>query len=98
MHAAFFLSAITSVFLVTTYLSAALRGRFPWKVAIAGQLFYLVLFSYSFFLDGLTGLTIAIGSVVTLAVLMRVTAHIDWNEIFVKKPKGKCLPIVAAAK
>jgi hypothetical protein len=55
-------------------------------VAIAGQLFYLVLFSYSFFLQGMTGLTIAIGSVVTLAMLMKVTAHLDWNEVF-KAPK-----------
>jgi len=95
IHLAFILSALVSVSLVTTYLSAALRGRFPWKVAIAGQLFYLVLFSYSFFLKGVTGLTIAIGSVVTLAVLMRVTAHIDWNEVFVVKAKEKKVPALA---
>jgi hypothetical protein len=82
VHLAFILSAIVSVLLVTSYLTAALRGRFPKSVAVAGQLFYLVLFSYSFFLQGVTGLTIAIGSVVTLAVLMRVTAHLDWNEVF----------------
>lgn len=96
VHVAFILSAIVSVFLVTSYLTAALHGRFPNKVAIAGQLFYLVLFSYSFFLQGLTGLTIAIGSVVTLAVLMRVTAHLDWNEIFqgseIKKAEPPQLP------
>ena len=86
IHLAFIISAIVSVTLVTTYLSAALRGKFPWKVAVAGQLFFLVLFSYSFFLKGITGLTVAIGSVVTLAVLMRVTAHVDWDTVF---PVGK---------
>jgi len=82
IHVAFLISAFVSVFLVTTYLSAALRGQFPWKVAAAGQVFFLVLFSYSFFLKGMTGLTVAIGSVVTLAVLMKVTAHVDWEEVF----------------
>ena len=82
IHAAFIVSAVVSVGLVTSYLSMALRGAFPWKVAIAGQLFFLVLFSYSFFLKGLTGLTVAIGSVVTLAILMKVTAHVDWDKVF----------------
>ena len=84
IHIAFIIAAITSVSLVTGYLSAALGGQFPRKVAIAGQLFFLVLFSYSFFLKGITGLTVAIGSVVTLGVLMKVTAHTDWTEVFSK--------------
>lgn len=82
IHLAFIISAIVSVTLVTTYLSAALRGQFPWKIAAAGQVFFLVLFSYSFFLKGITGLTVAIGSVVTLAILMKVTAHVDWESVF----------------
>jgi hypothetical protein len=84
IHLAFVISAIVSVALVTTYLSAALRGNFPWKVAVAGQVFFLVLFSYSFFLQGITGLTVAIGSLVTLATLMKVTAHVDWETVFSK--------------
>ena len=88
IHASFMVSAVTSVALVTSYLSAALKGKFPWKVAVGGQLFFLVLFSYSFFLKGITGLTVAIGSVLTLAVLMRVTADVDWNGVFAK-PMGK---------
>lgn len=87
IHLSFLLSASVSVFLVTSYLYAALRGRLPWKLAIAGQLFFLVLFSYSFFLEGITGLTVAIGSVVTLAILMRVTAHVDWEQVFVQPVK-----------
>ncbi|MBI5095168.1 MAG: inner membrane CreD family protein [Candidatus Hydrogenedentes bacterium] len=84
IHIAFLISAIVSVALVTAYLSAALRGQFPWKVAAAGQVFFLVLFSYSFFLKGITGLTVAVGAVVTLATLMKVTAHVDWESVFTK--------------
>jgi hypothetical protein len=87
VHLAFLISALTSVTLVTSYLAAALGKKFPWKIATAGQLFFLVLFSYSFFIKGITGLTVAIGSVVTLAILMRVTASVDWNKIFVKPMK-----------
>ena len=85
VHVSFIISAVTSVVLVTTYLSAALKGKLPWKVAATGQLFFLVLFSYTFFLKGTTGLIVAIGSVVTLAALMRVTAGVDWNEVFVSR-------------
>lgn len=92
VHAAFVVAAIVAVSLISPYLTAALRGRFPKAIVIAGQLFYIVLFSYSFFLQGLTGLTIAIGSVVTLAVLMRVTAHLDWNEVFRRPEKKKRTP------
>lgn len=92
IHVAFVICAIVSVGLVTSYLSAALKGQFPWKVAIAGQFFFLVLFSYSFFLEGITGLTVAIGSVVTLAVLMKVTADVNWDEVFAKKPKQPMPP------
>ena len=84
IHVSFMISAAISVVLVTSYLSASLRGEFPRKVAVGGQLFFLVLFSYSFFLKGITGLMVAIGSVVTLAILMRVTAHVDWDNVFSK--------------
>lgn len=87
IHIAFAISAIVSVFLVTAYLSAALGKTFPWKIAAAGQIFFLVLFSYTFFFKGITGLTVAVGSVITLAILMKVTAHVDWNQVFEKKEK-----------
>ena len=99
IHLAFLISAMVSVVLVTAYLSAALRGQFPWKVAAAGQVFFLVLFSYSFFLKGITGLTVAVGSVVTLATLMKVTAHVDWEAVFSKTAIGHKptpLPVNAA--
>ncbi|MDM8536186.1 inner membrane CreD family protein, partial [Desulfobacterales bacterium HSG17] len=85
IHISFILSAIISLGLVTGYLRAALGKEFPWKAALAGQVFFLILFSYSFFLKGMTGLAVAIGSVVTLAVLMKVTAHVNWDEVFSKQ-------------
>ncbi len=89
VHVAFVMASIVSVALVVTYLSAALGREFPWKIAGAGQIFYLVLFSYSFFLKGITGLTVTIGSIVTLAMLMKMTAKLDWTQVFgsAKKPQ-----------
>lgn len=87
IHLSFILSAIISISLVTGYLAGALGKEFPWKIAAAGQFFYLILFSYSFFIEGFTGLTVATGSVITLAVMMKVTAHVDWNQVFSKIPE-----------
>ncbi|MCB1805496.1 MAG: inner membrane CreD family protein, partial [Candidatus Competibacteraceae bacterium] len=89
VHLAFALAAAVSVGLVVSYLRSALGPAFPWKIAAAGQLFYLVLFSYSFFLQGMTGLTVTIGAVLTLAVLMRLTARLDWREVFKRPPKAQ---------
>jgi len=88
VHLAFLLSTVVSLGLVTFYLANALGIRFPWKWAMVGQFLYLVLFSYSFFLEGTTGLTVTIGSIITLAVLMKLTAKISWGEVFTKpKPQ-----------
>ena len=99
LHVSFAVSAAVSVGLVTSYLAAALGRQFPWKVAAAGQVIFLVLFSYSFFFTGITGLTVAIGSVLTLAVLMRVTARTDWSAVFARPasvPKVVVPPIPSA--
>jgi hypothetical protein len=46
------------------------------------QLVFLVLFSYAFFFEGFTGLTVTIGAVVTLFGLMQMTARVDWEAVF----------------
>jgi hypothetical protein len=46
------------------------------------QLVYLVLFSYTFFFKGFTGLAITILCICTLFVIMQVTGKTDWTEIF----------------
>jgi len=84
VHVAFGIASLTSVALVIAYLRGALGKAFPWQLATLGQLFYLVLFSYSFFLEGMTGLTVTLGSVLTLAVVMYFTARLDWNQVFAR--------------
>jgi hypothetical protein len=82
VHAAFALGAGVSVALVASYVRAVTGpGRTLLVVALA-QVVFLVLFSYAFFFDGFTGLTIAVGSVVTLFVLMQMTARVPWDDVF----------------
>ena len=81
---AFGLSAAVSLALVSGYLFLARGARFA-KLAASSQFAYMVLFSYSFFFDGLTGLTITIGAILTLGILMVTTAKVNWSEKFARK-------------
>jgi hypothetical protein len=78
---AFVISAAVSLALVSGYLLAAAGRRFA-RVAALAQFAFIVLFSYSFFFDGLTGLTITIGAIITLALLMIATARVNWADKF----------------
>ena len=81
LHGAFLLAAGVSVALVASYLrivSGARRRLWP---AAAAQTVYLVAFSYAFFFEGLTGLAVTIGAVITLFVLMQTTARVNWGEV-----------------
>ena len=82
IHAAFAISAATSILLVVSYLRLVSGTRFALARAGVAQMVFLVLFSYAFFFDGFTGLTVTIGSIVTLFVLMQATARVDWSETF----------------
>ena len=82
IHAAFFISSIVSVFLVVTYLRLVAGTRFAVARAGLAQFVFLVLFSYAFFFEGYTGLTVTIGAIVTLFVLMQATARVDWGAVF----------------
>ncbi len=79
VHLSFVIAAGTSLLLVCGYLRAA-AGMFLFRVAIVAQTAYMVLFSYSFFFKGLTGLTLTIGGIATLGVLMALTAKVDWSQ------------------
>ena len=79
LHVAFLASAAVSVFLVVSYLRVVGGDRFAFREAGLAQLVYLVLFNYAFFFEGYTGLTVTVGAVVTLFILMRLTAPVDWN-------------------
>ncbi len=81
----FAIAAAASVLLVCGYLKAV-GGKGLFQIALPAQIVYLVLFSASFFIDGLTGITLAVLGVITLALLMFLTARIDWRTFFIKKP------------
>src|SRR5712671_1502943 len=85
IHLAFGISAAVSVFLVVSYLRLVVGIRFASREAALAQFIYLVMFSYAFFLKGFTGLSITIGSVLTLFVVMQVTGRIRWTDKFAIK-------------
>tara|TARA_R110002049_G_scaffold240617_1_gene414491 strand:+ start:46 stop:1230 length:1185 start_codon:yes stop_codon:yes gene_type:complete len=79
VYVSFTIAAAISVGLVCGYLRAA-SGQFMFSIALPAQIAYMVLFSGSFFFQGLTGLTLTVGGIATLAVLMTLTAKVDWSE------------------
>jgi inner membrane protein involved in colicin E2 resistance len=79
IHLALAIASAVSLFLVVSYLRIAIGPRFAFVEAGLTQLVYLVGFSYAFFLEGFTGLAITIGAIVTLFVVMQLTARIDWR-------------------
>jgi len=82
IHLSFAIAAVVSVALVVSYLARVTGMPFALLRAGAAQVVYLVLFSYVFFFEGYVGLTVTIGSVLTLFVLMQATAKVDWAEVF----------------
>ena len=94
IHALFLISSAVSLFLVVTYLRRAARLRSTVREAALAQLVYLVLFSYAFFFEGYTGLTVTIGAVLTLFVLMQITARVDWGEVFARPAPPRPGPAV----
>ncbi|MEW6522775.1 MAG: inner membrane CreD family protein [Bacillota bacterium] len=79
---AFGAASVTSVALVVSYLRLVVGPRFALVEAGLTQFIYLVLFSLAHFFQGFTGLTVTLGAIVTLAVMMQLTARIDWEERF----------------
>ena len=79
---AFGMASVVSVGLVVSYLRTVVGPRFAVLEAGLAQFVYLVLFSFSFFLKGFTGLAITIGCIVTLFVAMQVTAKMKWADQF----------------
>lgn len=82
VHVAFVIAALTSVALVVSYLRAITGMRRTLLEAALAQVVFLVLFSYAFFFEGYTGLTVTVGAVLTLFVLMQATASVNWTRVF----------------
>jgi inner membrane protein involved in colicin E2 resistance len=84
IHVAFVVCSLVSLGLVISYLRLVVGLRFAAVEAGLAQLIYLVLFSYAFFFKGFSGLAVTIGSIITLFIVMQLTARIRWSENFAK--------------
>jgi Inner membrane protein CreD len=84
IYASFAIAAGASLALTVTYLARFAPKKLAYALAPFTQLVYLVVFSFSFFFDGMTGIIVTICSVMTLFILMQATARIDWNDAFKK--------------
>jgi inner membrane protein involved in colicin E2 resistance len=93
IHAAFAIAAATSVFLVVTYMRLVVGARLALVETALSQLVYLVLFSYAFFFEGYTGLSITVLCIVTLFIVMQFTGRVDWSAIF-RKPGATAPPVL----
>ena len=96
IHLAMIIASNVSIALVVSYLRIVVGPTFAFREATLAQLVYLVLFSYAFFIDGFTGLAITIVSIITLFVIMQMTARVRWGELFAGRPGGPALPAPTA--
>jgi len=86
---AFAISSVVSIALVVSYARLFVGLRFALLEMGVSQLLYLVLFSFTFFFSGFTGLSITIGAVLTLFVLMQLTGRTDPGEAD-SDPRAAC--------
>lgn len=84
INLAFLISSLVSIFLVVSYMRIVTGERFAFVEVGISQFVYLVVFSYTFFFEGYTGLAITIMSIITLFIIMQLTANVDWEEVFRK--------------
>jgi hypothetical protein len=80
--AAFALASAVSVGLAGSYARLFLGWRGAALYVALPQLLYLVLFSFTFFWRGYTGLAVTVGAIVTLATVMQLTGKVDWAAAF----------------
>lgn len=77
---AFLASAVVSVAVNYSYTRQILGPKFAGKRLLPAQLLYLVAFSAAFLVDGHKGLPLVVLLILTLHMLMRVTARVDWEK------------------
>ncbi len=81
-------ASLVSIFLVVSYLRLVVGTRFALLEAGLAQFIYQILFSFAHFFERYTGLAITVGAIITLAVVMRMTAKTDWERKFKEKDWG----------
>lgn len=89
---AFAIASLVSVVMCTGYLSLFVHDRRALLELSLSQIVFLVLFSFTFFFEGLTGLAIAVGSVLTLGYFMLRTGGLDWDEVLPRKQRAAAPP------
>jgi inner membrane protein involved in colicin E2 resistance len=82
IHLAFAICSVVSIFLVVSYLRLVVGPSFAFLEAGVTQFVYLVLFSYAFFWKGFTALSVTIAAIITLFIVMQMTANIKWSDKF----------------
>ncbi len=92
--AALALASVASLALGVSYMRLVAGPRFALVEVGVAQLVYLVGFSYTFFLEGFTGLAVTLLSVATLFVVMQATGRLDWEAVFRRQeaPDGPLAP------
>ena len=85
IYLTFAIASFISLLLTITYLRIFTPAKMAYIYAPLTQIIYLIIFSYSFFFKGMTGLIVTICSVITLFILMQITAKVNWESIFGKK-------------
>lgn len=88
INLAFLTCSLVSIFLVISYMRLVVGERFAFLEVGVSQFIYLVLFSYTFFFEGYTGLAVTAMSIVTLFVVMQLTARVNWEKTFTKKERN----------
>jgi hypothetical protein len=86
VHLATAVASVVSLGLVISYMRLVVSDRFAFFWVGLAQLVYLVGFSYTFFLEGYTGLAITVMTIVTLFAVMQTTARLDWETVFRAAP------------
>ena len=92
IHVAFWICSAVSIFLVVSYMRLVVDPRTAVMEVGVCQVIYLVLFSYTFFFKGFTGLAITILCIVTLFVVMQMTGRLDWEALFRGETPGQDEP------
>ncbi|MBN2804667.1 MAG: inner membrane CreD family protein [Deltaproteobacteria bacterium] len=87
IYLAFIIASVVSMLLTATYLRLFTPRYFALVIAPAAQLIYLIIFSFSFFFKGVSGIIGATFAVLTLAVMMQLTGKLNWEEVFNSKKK-----------
>lgn len=82
IYLAFLISSVVSMFLVISYMRIVAGARFAAIEVGISQFIFLILFSLAHFFEGYTGLTVTVGGILTLGIMMRLTAKINWEEKF----------------